>query len=301
MTVVTLNKMKRVCKRKVQIDALTVCFQVVNDYHYNNIIALDYGEVYELEDFNLVRITGRYYNNIYSILYYNGEEEQEFGVLKFNLGGGENTHTNGNHKAWISLNNVILYSKDISYLGYITQMLGLDYHNITTLDLCLDTPFQVSTTLKKHIRNKGLLTILNGKGVRDRAEDRPEITYITSGDLDRDKYLTVTVKQRKAIHDKNKGVTITTYNKVAEIKNSSNKQYILDYYANPRNLFRTEVHLNHADIKDYLNTKDADINVFMFDEALLEDMFFYHLNNVIYFKKGRKDYITWEELLGRCA
>ena len=301
MTVVTTNKMKRVCKRKVQIDALTVCFQVVNTYHYNNIKELDYGEVYELEDFNLVRITGRYYNNIYSILYNDGEKEQEFGVLKFNLGGGENTHTNGNHKAWISLNNVILYSKDISYLGYITQMLGIDYHNITTLDLCLDTPFQVSNTLKKHIRDKKLLTVLNGKKVKDREEDRPEITYISSGDLDRDKYLTITVKQRKAIHDKSKGVTLTTYDKAAEVRNSSNKQYILDYYGNPRKLYRTEVHLNNGEIKDFLNTIGAELNVYMFDEAILEAMFFYHLNSIIYFKKSRKEAITWEQLLGRCA
>ncbi len=301
MTVVTLNKMKRVCKRKVQIDALTVCFQVVNDYHYNNIIALDYGEVYELEDFNLVRITGRYYNNIYSILYFDGEQEREFGSLKFNLGGGDNTHTNGTRKVWMSLSNEILYTKDISYLGYISQMLGLDYHNITTLDLCLDTPFQVSNVLKKHIRDKELVTMLNGRKVKDRTEDRPEITYITSGNLDKDKYLTISVKQRKAIHDKSKGVTLTCYDKIAEIQNSTHKQYILDFYGNPSKLYRTEVHLNNVDIKDYINAVGAEVNVYMLNESVLEDMFFHHLNSIIYFRKSRKEAITWQQLLGRCA
>lgn len=303
MKLMTKKKMKRICKRKIQIDALTVCFQVVNDHHYNNIMGLDYGNTYDFEEFKLVRIKGRYYNNIYSIVYYDGEKEQEFGALKFNLGGGDNTHTNGKHKVWISLNNKTLYSQDISYLGYISQALGLDYHNITTIDLCLDTPFKVSNTLKKHIKDEELVTMLNGKRIKDRTEDRPEITYITSGNLDKDKYLTVTVKQRKAIHDKSKGITITTYDKAAEIRNSSHKEYILEYYGNPRNLYRTEVHLNNEEVKDYLYNKEIDFNCYMLDEALLEDMFFHHLNSVIYFKYGKngKEEIKWEHLLGRAS
>ena len=293
--------MRRVCKRKVQIDALTVCFQVVNDHHFNNIMSLDFGEVYDLGDLKLIRIKGQYYNSIYSIMYCDGDQEREFGSLMFNLRDGENTHTNGNQKVWVSLRNEILYTKDISYLGYIYQMLGLDYHNITTLDLCLDTPFQVSKTLKRHIRNKELITILNGKRVQDRAEDRPEISYDNSGDLDRDKYPSVTIKQRKAIHNKNKGVTLTTYDKAAEVRNKSKKQYILDFYGNPRKLYRTEVHLNNEDIKDFLNAVGAELNVFMLDEALLEAMFFYHLNSIIYFRRSRKEAIKWEQLLGRCT
>lgn len=293
--------MKRVCKRRIQIDALTVCFQVVNDYHYNNIMTIDYGGTYDLMDFKLVRIQGRYYNNIYSILYFDGEQEREFGSLKFNLGGGDNTHTNGTHKVWMSLSNEILYTKDISYLGYISQVLGLDFHNVTTLDLCLDTPFQVSNILKKHIRNKELATMLNGKRVKDRTEDRSEITYISSGDLDKDKYLTISVKQRKAMHDKSKGVTLTTYDKAAEVRNSSKKQYILDFYGNPKKLYRTEVHLNNEDIKDFLNSVNAELNVYMLDEALLETMFFFHLNSLIHFKRNKKEDVKWEQLLGRCV
>ena len=29
--------MKRVCKRKIQIDAMTVCFEVIDRYHYDQI------------------------------------------------------------------------------------------------------------------------------------------------------------------------------------------------------------------------------------------------------------------------
>jgi len=34
--------MKRVCKRKVMIDALTVCFEVENRYHYDRLSSLDF-------------------------------------------------------------------------------------------------------------------------------------------------------------------------------------------------------------------------------------------------------------------
>lgn len=34
--------MKRVCKRKVMIDALTVCFEVENRYHYDCLSSLNF-------------------------------------------------------------------------------------------------------------------------------------------------------------------------------------------------------------------------------------------------------------------
>lgn len=110
--------------------------------------------------------------------------------------------------------------------------------------------------------------------------------------------MTVNVKQRNAIKDKSRGVTLITYDKLAEIRNSSRKDYILDFYGNPNKLYRTEVHLNNADIKDYLDGRGLFFNYYMIDGALLEEMFFYHLNSVIRFKDGKQD-IRWEQLLGR--
>ena len=51
------------------IDALTVCFEVENRYHYDHICELEYGEIYDMYEFRLVRVEGRYYNNVYTILY----------------------------------------------------------------------------------------------------------------------------------------------------------------------------------------------------------------------------------------
>ncbi len=294
--------MKRVCKRKVMIDALTVCFEVENHYHFDRISSLDFGETYDLYEFQLVRIEGRYYDNVYTITYMDDDTEIEFGQLKFNISRGsesDNLHENGNLKVWISLNNQTLYTKDQYNLGFIATKLGLEPHNITTLDLCKDTPFNVGKSLRKLIKDKTATTILNGKRVKDRNEDRPEITYTSSGSLNKnDKYMTVNVKQKNAVKDKSKGITLTTYDKAAEVKNSSGKDYILNFYGNPKKLYRTEVHLNNQEVKDYLEGRGLFFNYYMIDEALLEDMFYHHLNSVIRFEKG-KDHITWEDLCGR--
>ena len=290
--------MKRVCKRPVIIDAFTVCCQVENSVLFEKIVSLQFGEVMEFEDFTLTRIDGRYYNYVNSITYNDCGDIKTFGQLKFGLNNGnDETHDNGKPKAWITVDNVALYSQAISYLGYICEILHLNVHNFTTIDLCKDTPFDVSRTLHRLYRNKNIITILNGKRITNRDEDRPEISRTLSGSLNKDKYQTIYVKQRNAIRDKSAGVTLKTYDKLAEIRNASEKEYILDYYNNPTKLYRTEVHLNNAEIKEYLLSHNIDLNPYMMDNAVLEAMFFDYLNRVIRFQDG-KEQITWEQLLG---
>ena len=245
--------MKRVCKRPVIIDAFTVCCQVENSVLFEKIASLQFGESIEFEDFTLTRIDGRYYNYVNTITYNDCGDIKTFGQLKFGLNNGnDEAHENGKQKAWITVDNVALYSQAISYLGYICEILHLNVHNFTTIDLCKDTPFDVSRALHRLYRNKNITTILNGKRITNRDEDRPEISRTLSGSLNKDKYQTIYVKQRNAIRDKSAGVTLKTYDKLAEIRNASEKEYILDYYNNPTKLYRTEVHLNNAEIKEYL-------------------------------------------------
>ena len=293
--------MKRVCKRTVIIDALTVCCQVENNILFDKISALEFGETMEFFNFDLTRVDGRYYKNIYTIRYYEQGEEKTFGQLKFGLNNGSlenNTFESGKPKAWLTLSNRGLYESDLYYMGFICEELHLNVHNYTSVDLALDTPFDVSRTLYRLYRNKEVTTILNGKRITNRDEDRPEISRTLSGSLNKDKYQTIYVKQRNAIHDKSKGVSLKTYDKLAEIRNSSDKEYILEYYAHPKKLFRTEVHLNNDEIRDYLQRRGIDLNPYMMDWSVLEDMFFYHLNSLIRFERGREK-ITWEDLLGR--
>lgn len=291
--------MKRVCKRPIQIDALQVCFSVVKPYHYEQLKAIEVGDDYYPYEYILQRVEGRYYNNIYNIIVIDSDgKAYEFGQLKFNISNGNeesNVHNDGTRKVWISVNNETLYSDRLSFFDYIATTLGLELHNITTLDLCLDTPFNVSKIVWRYIRNKSVTTILNGKRITDRDEDRPEISRILSGSLNKDKYMTLNVKQRNAIKDKTKGVTIISYDKEAEIRNVSGKEYILQHYNNPKRLYRTEVHLNNEDISHYLSTHNIELTYWLFiDESLLEEMFFHFIGSVLRFQG-----VTWQEILGR--
>ncbi|MBQ6037077.1 MAG: hypothetical protein IJL37_00235 [Bacteroidaceae bacterium] len=295
--------MKRVCKRPIQIDALTICYEVVHPYYYDKLNTLAFGECLDLNEFRLYRIEGRYYDNVYAIRLWNGKRDIEWGYIKFNLARGDeqsNTHTNGLRKVWMSLNNETLYTDDFHALTYIEQRLGLTFHNVTSLDLCLDTPFAISPLVKAYAHKKNVSTILNGKRITDRDEDRAEITYTTSGSLNKqDKYKTVTIKQRNAIKDKTKGITVQTYDKAAEISNASDKQYILEHYGNPKRLFRTEVHLNSEDIKHYVERRGIVYSpLILIDEATLEGMFFHFLENVIHFQSHEID-TCWKHILGR--
>ncbi len=295
--------MKRVCRRKIQIDALTLCYEVENTYYYDQLRQLDFGASIDLNEFQLTRTTGRYYDNVYNIQAWNGVKTITFGQMKFSLANGDeesNTHKNGLRKVWLSLNNETLYTQDFHFLTYIEQRLGLVFHNVTSLDLCLDTPFAVSPLVKAYVHNQDVTTILNGKRITDRDEDRPELTYTTSGSLNRQgKYLSVNIKQRNAIKDKSKGITILTYDKAAEISNASDKQYILEHYGNPRRLYRTEVHLNSEEIKNYVERKGITYTpLLLIDEATLEDMFFHFLNCVIRFQSKMED-VSWQHILGR--
>ena len=295
--------MKRVCNRPIQIDALTLCYEAQHTLLYDELCALKFGDCLDMNEFRLYRTEGRYYDNVYTIRLWNGTRDIEWGYVKFNIARGDkdsNTHTNGSRKVWLSIKNETLYSENVNYLTYIDQRLGLEFHNVTSLDLALDTPFSVSPLVKAYLHNKDVTTILNGKRIIDRDEDRPEIKYITSGSLNKqDKYKTVNIKQRNAIKDKTNGITVQTYDKAAEISNASDKQYILEHYGNPKRLYRTEVHLNADDIKNYVERRDIQYTpLILFDEATLEEMFFHFLGSVIRFQSHKID-TSWEHLLGR--
>lgn len=272
-------------------------------YLYEELSNLEYGERYDVCEFWVVRTKARYFNYAFTIWLNDGESDIAFGTLKYDIAGGNETSNkfpNGMRKVWISLDNAALYGDDIHNIFYIEQMLGLGFHNTTSLDLCLDTPFCIANQIKTYIHNSDVTTILNGKRIKDRDADRPEISYVYSGSLNnQNKYLTVNVKQKDAIKDKTKGVTVTVYDKKTEVANSSGKQYVLDYYGNPKTLYRTEVHLNNEDVNAYIKRTGTDNSPLLYvNDVVIEVMFFYFLCSVIRFQSKSTD-VSWRHILGR--
>lgn len=290
-------------ERGVIVDAMTICCEVVNDCYVDKLYRLKSGEFLDVDEYRLFRVQGRYYDYTFNIIIDDGNERYLFGHIKFGINHSIvdcNVFDNGRRKVWLSVDNRQLYTSNYRrILNDVICRLGLSFHNVTTLDLSYDiTAFNVGRKIKSLIRDKTLVVILNGKVCRDRDVDRPEISFTTSGTLNKDKYITVNIKQKKAIKDKSAGVTICCYDKRAEIRNSSSKKYILDFYGNPNKLYRTEVHLNNEQLKKYMSDCGTRFDFSMMTNAMLEDMFFYFLNSVIRFRRGRRP-ILWDDVLRR--
>ena len=92
-----------------------------------------------------------------------------------------------------------------------------------------------------------------------------------------------------------KRYTLCAYNKNNEIATSSNKEYIREFYGNPKTLHRLEIHQNCQEIKDYLKGAVQDITL-LSDQGFLDGMFLAHLSSLLRFNKGRK-HLDWQEIL----
>ena len=164
--------------------------------------------------------------------------------------------------------------------------------------MAFDTKANITTLIKKMMRDEEVTTIYNGKAVKDRKAILQGITFEYSTTLQRLHYPTITFKQRKAITKKDEGITVQVYDKKAEIENRSDKQYILDYYNTPKRLYRLEVRLRYRELKEFFASHHiipkADV---LLNADLLMEMFIYHLSAVIRFRRGRKG-IRWTDLLG---
>lgn len=285
------------------IDMLRLCFEAEQPDLLDYYATFNIGERIDLYYFYLTRIEGKHFEYVFEITFDELGKERVFGELKFGINHNDddaNTHINGKRKAWISINNRVLYTKEeLHYLGFIMDVLCLELHNITGIDLSLDMTMNIARYLKRLIRCKDFGVILNGKRIIDRKEDRPEILYTLSGNLDRDKYLTLNVKQKKAIKDKSRGATLVAYDKKAEIENSSSKDYISEFYGNPKKIHRLEVHLNNDEIKDYLIKTGEELNLgLIYNENFLFSLFFATLGGLIRFEKDGKKVEWWDVLEG---
>lgn len=275
------------------IDMLRLCFEITEPAIFDYLATLEPAEKVDFYDFYLARIDGKHFEYVYEIRYNDLGVDKLFGELRFGINRNDdeaNTHTNGTRKAWISISNRVLYTtEEMHYLRYIADVLNLELHNITCLDLCLDMTMNIARYLRKLIRCKDMTVILNGKRVLDRKADRPQIIYTMSGNLDRDKYLTVNIKQKKAIKDKSRGSTLVAYDKRAEIANSSSKDYISDLYGWPSKLHRLEVHLNNDELKDYFSRTGEELNIgTIFNDKFLFRLFYYTLESLIRFERNGK-------------
>ena len=233
---------------EVVIDKLKICYTLsassrLQDLRENPL------ETFEVPgwDFQLRRIDGTHFNYQYEIVYtfYNDNtfddmDEQVFGTVQWGLRSDRDEALQS--YVWLQIDNKQFYLMfnahtrgRLGFLGYIEQMLGLEFNNITHLDLALDASTNFSKALVKMIRNKDYYPIINGTKITDRKKLIEDILYIGIGNLERIKEYNILIQQ------KDNDISVCAYNKKREVEHKRNKGYIMEVYNNPNQLHRLEV------------------------------------------------------------
>ena len=198
----------------------------------------------------------------------------------------------------LKIYNHVLYSDILAEVVRLPFLLGngIKFNNFSELHIALDTQQNIPSLIKKMLRDKSITTLINRKVIEERDEIIQGVFFEYSTTLNRLKYPSITLKQKKA--HKDKGAEIQAYNKLAEIRNQSGKFYILKHYGNPKKLYRLEVRLPYQPIKDYHVKKgiEEDMNL-IFDKEKLLEMFLFYLNSVVSFRDRSRKKIPWKTLL----
>ena len=277
---------------KPVIDGLRLCY-VAEPSLLEDLSKVEVGGNWTAPPFTLFRQGGDRFEFTFAVCYGEPGAREEIGILKYGrYGAGESQYV------YFKFNNWVLYSLPTLQLALsLPDLLGLQFNNFTALDIAIDYRKNISTIIKRMMRNESVTTILNGKAQKDRKRIIREMTVDYSTSLNRLHHPTITLRQEKARKHKDKGITVQSYDKKAEIETVSDKDYILEYYGQPRFLFRLEVRLRYQELQDYCKREKLIQSAeLVFDPAFLLGAFYYHLSAVLRFTKGRRR-LAWEDII----
>lgn len=284
----------RVCKYDILKDALTLCYKARDVEMYQVLANLGKDETIDFKAFVLNRIEESYECNFVVSLEWNDEP-----ICAIYFNQYEKFEEDAAQRVYIRAFNQSLYNGNYKYIEIIASDLGFEYNNITYLEVAQDTNHNVCR-LFKHLRHSNDYTTVFNLRDFDKKTENPYIRYENSGSDERPNlYQSIYAFQPQCVKDNNyknwnkkKGVTLCIYDKKKEAE-FRQKKYILDYYSNPTSLYRTEIRLNHAQIKAYMVAKNHFLNPFNMSIGEMEDLFYYFLYNLIHFKQKRKQ-VRWK-------
>lgn len=250
---------------------------------------VDVGANISIDTFVFYRIGGDRFEYMFTIC----SEGVEVATLKYGRYGALK-----NMYVFFKVSNHVLYDqKMMRPVLSLPEMMGMHFNNYTAIDIAMDYPKNISSIIKRMMRNDQIKTILNGKHLKDRKRLIPGVDFDYSTSLNRLHCPTITLRQAKAARSKDKGVSVQSYDKKAEIALHSGKDYILDYYGQPQRLYRLEVRLHYQELQDYCRKAGVPQSIdLVFNPAFLESAFYYHLSSVLRFSKGRKK-LQWADII----
>ena len=269
---------------------MKICYTATPD-DLNELMSIEIGSSMELYGYRFCRAISdrfRYYFEVW-------KNDEQVAWLKYGLYTDLST---AKHFIYYKINNQVLYTPDqLNVILELPEKFGFVFNNYTAIDLALDSNVNFTSLIKRMIRNKAVTTIINGKAIKDRKQVLQGVSFQYSTSLDRLKHAAITIKQKKAISNKKNGIVVQAYDKKAEVEQNSEKRYILDFYGQPKRLYRLEVRLHYQELKDYFSKITGEpIIKTMSDQDLLQDLFYYHLSAVLRFTQGRKK-LDWPTLI----
>lgn len=273
------------------IDELRLCY-VAEPLLLDELSGVEVGASYTLHPFILFRIGGDRFEYQFTVCLGDIGDREEVACLKFGRYGAADSQY-----VFYRVCNHVLYDERLKMVLSLPEMIGLQFNNFTAIDIAIDYKKNISSIIKRMMRCDQIKTIINGKVWKERKKIIPGVTFDYSTSLSRLHCPTITLRQAKAVRNKEKGVTVQCYDKKAEVELASGKEYIMDYYDNPRYLFRLEVRLHYQELQDYCRREGVVQRVgCIFDPAFLAGVFYYHLGSVLRFTMGRKK-LDWRDII----
>lgn len=274
------------------IDELRLCYTAEQTL-LHELSQIEMGKWRDYENFTLFRVYSQHFQYSYDILYNTENNRIKVATLRF----GHHGEPQQTPYVYYRIENQILYNKEklITTLT-LPNILDMTFQYITSIDLAQDHTFNIVQRIRKIPKDPKNKVIIHGK-VIDKKNDVKGAMMIYTLNFTKVRNPSICLKQAKAEHDKTKGLTLCAYNKRNEIETESHKDYILDFYGNPKNLHRLEIHQNNQEIKDYCKTHNItqDINL-IFNQQFLDDMYYTHLASILRFTQGRTP-LKWHEIL----
>ena len=269
------------CKKnlgKTVIDGLKLAFELRESYRtrLKNVTSIElWGNV------ALVRLSPCYqYKHNFRVLIDKDEVANMYFTDEVNNDAEDKDNTS---YVYVRISNHVLY--DAEYLKRILELLeqsGLSFSHFTYMELARDFTYNVVKRLNILMRTDGIMTMINGRAVRDKKELIDNLIEIRSRSLSRSYNAELVLRSQKG------DLRLKAYNKAREIQDVGSswaggdyKNYILDYYGSPRTLHRLEVSANSVKLRSVLGCSQS-LEI-LFNAEILDELYKFCISRMIRF------------------
>ena len=269
---------------KLNIDRLEVCYKAPREL----MDSLEDTRSWEREGYRLQEFSRDRIETVLKIeVYVPGGGLEVFAWLR--IGNKFESEEDTFRYCWITLENKALYTKgkeygELPYLYWIEEDLGLEFNNISYLELAIDSNVNWCRRVRAAIRTEELTPIVLGRAYKDMKERIKKLLYLHTAD--RIRYRTGTLSLKSA----NGEVALEVYDKGEEIEESG-KHYIRDCFGLPGGLYRLEVKVRNRAFTDFCKAYGLtryDIYMRLLDKSLLFELWLFFCDKLLRFKEGRE-------------